>query len=89
MVLGSEGVYLYHLSLAEPDSLLQISFPSAAVQIASVQEFTIAVDMFCLVLDVVQASAREKEESSPSEVAVKKLEELLIYFVSPYFFISE
>lgn len=72
MVLGNEGVYLYHLSLAEPDSLLQISFPSAAVQIASVQEFSIAVDMFYLVLDVVQALGRKKQESSLSEVAVKK-----------------
>lgn len=64
-MLGSEGVYLYHLSLSEPDSILQISFPSltptAAVEIASVQEFNIAVDMCCLVLDVVWACIRKGE----------------------------
>ena len=69
-MLGSEGGYLYHLSLSEPDSILQISFPSvtptAAVEIASVQEFSIAVDMCYLVLDVVWACIGKGERSKLS-----------------------
>lgn len=49
-MLGSEGVYLYHLSLAEPDNTSQIPFPSATSAADSVQEFSISVDVCCLVL---------------------------------------
>lgn len=83
---GSGGVYLYHLSPSEPDNVLQISFPSvtpmASVEIASVQELSIAVDMCYLGARCCMGAhweGRKKKALPFNEVAVK-LEELLIFF---------
>lgn len=69
-MLGDQGVYLRHLSLSEPDSVLHVSFPAvtppAAAAVASVWEFGIAADTCYLGLVVVRTCSRkEKEESSP------------------------